>query len=73
MSDGEVLAAGFLLFIGYLLPGLVAYFRNHNNCNAIAILNILFGWTFVGWGAALIWSFTDNTRKTNPDNKDNSS
>jgi hypothetical protein len=40
----------------YLLPTLVASRRGHPNAGPIAALNLLLGWTGVGWIAALIWS-----------------
>jgi len=43
----------------YLLPWLEAIRRGHSKTSAIGVLNILFGWTFIGWGIALIWSFTE--------------
>lgn len=50
-----------LLVIGgalYFLPWIVAYRRDHPNCNAIALLNLFLGWTFLGWVLALVWSAT---------------
>lgn len=55
------LALGLLL--GYFLPALVANARKHKNTTPIFLVNLFFGWTFIGWAAALIWSFTDNTRQ----------
>ncbi len=54
----------FLLFLAFLyfLPVFVAASRKHNNTAAIGVLNLLLGWTVVGWVAALIWSATDNVR-----------
>jgi len=46
----------------YLLPSLVAAHRKHNNHGAIVALNVLLGWTLLGWVAALVWALTDNTR-----------
>ena len=40
------------------LPVSVAVKRGHPNAAAIFILNLLLGWTFLGWVAALVWSFT---------------
>ncbi|MEK6257180.1 MAG: superinfection immunity protein [Planctomycetota bacterium] len=45
-----------LLF--YLLPGAIAILRGHHNAFAILLLNVLLGWTFVGWAVALVWAFT---------------
>jgi hypothetical protein len=47
----------------YFLPAIVARNRNHSNAGAIYFLNLLFGWTFIGWGVALVWAMTDNVRK----------
>jgi hypothetical protein len=46
----------------YFVPAVVAVLRKHNNSGAICILNLLLGWTFIGWVVAIVWSFTDNTR-----------
>jgi hypothetical protein len=46
-----------VLFL-YLLPTFVAVCRGHHNTLAIGALNVLLGWTFLGWIGALVWSFT---------------
>lgn len=48
----------------YLVPSIVAYYRNHRSGAAIMLVNILFGCTFIGWCVALIWSFTDSGGNT---------
>jgi hypothetical protein len=45
---------GFLYFI----PALVAHQHKHHNASAIFAVNLFFGWTLLGWIAALIWSMT---------------
>ena len=45
----------------YLIPAIVAAVRSHHNQNAILILNLLLGWTVLGWAAALVWSATATT------------
>ena len=40
----------------YFLPIIIAAIRGHNNCLSIFILNLLLGWTFVGWVVALVWA-----------------
>jgi RsiW-degrading membrane proteinase PrsW (M82 family) len=55
---GELfILAIFLAF--YFLPTIIASQRGHNSTGAIFLLNFLLGWTFMGWIAALIWSFTN--------------
>lgn len=44
--------------IVYMLPAIIAGMRSHPNTGAITVLTILFGWTFIGWAVALVWSFT---------------
>ena len=41
----------------YELPAVVAYNKSHPQCVAILLLNILAGWTIVGWVLALVWAF----------------
>ena len=54
----------FLVLIGvYMLPGLIAALRRHRNQNAIFILNLLLGWTLLGWIAALVWAATNDARQ----------
>lgn len=46
-----------LLMVGvYFLPSFVAAGNKHRQSTAIFLLNLLLGWTVLGWIAALIWS-----------------
>jgi hypothetical protein len=40
----------------YFIPYWVALSRMKNNRNAILIVNLIFGWTFIGWIVALVWA-----------------
>jgi hypothetical protein len=51
----EIVIALFL-FALYLLPTLVANHRDIHAVAGIALLNIFFGWTVLGWFGALIWA-----------------
>jgi Superinfection immunity protein len=42
----------------YFVPTFVAHRRGHRNAGAIAVLNILLGWTLIGWVVALVWACT---------------
>lgn len=42
----------------YFLPTLISVYRHHHNRVPIVLVNILLGWTAIGWIAALIWSLT---------------
>ncbi|WP_336921013.1 superinfection immunity protein [Aquipuribacter sp. SD81] len=45
-----------VLTLGYMLPWAIAATRQRSNVGAIALLNVLVGWTFIGWVAALVMS-----------------
>lgn len=45
----------------YFLPIIIATARHHRAAGSILALNLLLGWTFLFWAAALVWSFSDNT------------
>jgi Superinfection immunity protein len=54
-EGGVALAVlGFLAAMLYFAPSLVAFERGHVNAAAIFTVNFTFGWTFLGWIAALI-------------------
>ena len=42
----------------YLLPAVVAQVRRHHQTTTIIGLNLLLGWTFIGWAVALVWALT---------------
>ena len=52
-----------LLILAYCLPMLVAVLRNHRNMAAITALNLLLGWTVLGWIGSFVWSLTANTEQ----------
>ena len=49
-----------VLIVLYFVPMIVAMMRKHPQTGAITILNILLGWTFLGWAAALVWAFVNS-------------
>ena len=51
-----------IVIVFYLLPSFVAAVRHHHNEGAIVALNILAGWTILGWIAALVWALTNAPR-----------
>jgi len=49
----------------YFTPLFVAVRRNHPNTPAIVAVNLLLGWTFIGWVIAYVWAVTAiDTEKT---------
>lgn len=59
LATGIVYTAAF--FAVYFLPTIVCINRRHLNSNAISILNLLLGWTLIGWVVAIIWAMTAST------------
>jgi hypothetical protein len=43
-----------ILSLGYMLPWAIAASRGKANSGAIGILNLLLGWTLIGWIVALV-------------------
>jgi Superinfection immunity protein len=43
----------------YFLPTFIAAGRHHHNTGAIFIIDLLLGWTLLGWAVALAWAFTN--------------
>ncbi|QNT78177.1 superinfection immunity protein [Entomobacter blattae] len=53
----------FVLFlmgcIAYFVPSLIAWYKKRPNLKNIFLLNLLSGWTTLGWILALIWALSD--------------
>lgn len=45
-----------IIAVVYFAPTIIAVRCDHKNHGAIAVLNLLLGWTFLGWVASLVWS-----------------
>jgi hypothetical protein len=54
---GTLVGIAFSLALLFL-PTLVAKSRKHPNVLPIFLINLFFGWTFVGWLVALVWACT---------------
>jgi hypothetical protein len=67
-DDGSAMAAG--LFAGaafydiaagclaYFAPLWIALSRSHPEATPIAVVNLLFGWTVIGWLIAMLWALS---------------
>jgi len=54
---------GILGLALYFLPTIIAAVRRHKSILGILLVNILAGWTFIGWVIALVWSLVGETTK----------
>jgi hypothetical protein len=46
----------------YFIPSITAGKRKHPQYASIFIVNLLLGWTFIGWVIALVWSASATSR-----------
>jgi hypothetical protein len=52
-----------LLFLGiHFLPAFVAVVREHRHAGLIFVLNLLLGWTVIGWIILLVWACVGEQR-----------
>lgn len=62
LPNGDAKGMFVLLLIGafgllvYLIPTLIANDRKHPDLSSIAAVNILLGWSLIGWVVALAWA-----------------
>lgn len=56
---GNIIALTFFFFgpALYLLPTYEAWKQKHSNLTAIALVNVLLGWTIIGWVVAVVWAY----------------
>lgn len=55
MDGGAIAVIVVGLFI-YFIPAIVANSGKRKNATAITVLNIVLGWTLLGWVVALVWA-----------------
>jgi ribosomal protein S27AE len=65
---GEMAAFSFFIAAPwlYLLPTLEAWKRGRENSTSIALVNILLGWSLIGWVVALVWALQGQSEKASP-------
>lgn len=52
----ETILMLLIIVLIYMLPTLIAFGREHPRRMDVAVVNILFGWTLIGWIAAFLWA-----------------
>lgn len=62
-SGVGVVVGGTVVIAAYLLPTIIAGVRRVVNIGSVFAINLLLGWTFVGWVVALAWHCAP-TRRT---------
>jgi hypothetical protein len=51
--EGAAVLGAFTL---YMIPSIEADARNRDDAFAITMVNVLLGWTVIGWVAAFVWA-----------------
>jgi hypothetical protein len=51
----SVVGAAIVLVL-YLVPSIDAIYRKHPKTGWIVLLNLLAGWTLLGWAMAFVWA-----------------
>jgi hypothetical protein len=62
----ELVPGIIILLLGiafYFIPFIVATSNKKSNAGAIGALNLLLGWTLVGWVVALVWAMSKDVQQ----------
>ncbi len=63
MYDNAIMVILLLAIAGlYMLPTLVAYGRDIPQRQIITIVNIVLGWTLIGWVVIFLWAMMAETQ-----------
>jgi len=49
-------------FVIYFLPTIIAAARSKRDVMSIFVLNLLLGWTAIGWVIALVWALKQDVQ-----------
>lgn len=60
-SDSFAVLFYILAFL-YFIPSVIGILRKHHNLVGLIALNVLLGWTVLGWVGALIWSLLRSSK-----------
>ncbi len=64
MGAFAIIAVAIACFVGlavYFIPTIIAIARHKRSALGIFLVNLLLGWSFIGWVAALVWSLMSET------------
>ncbi len=57
MNDTLVTLIGAAIaLVLYFVPSIEAIYKKHEKAGWIFLLNLLAGWTLLGWGVAYVWA-----------------
>lgn len=64
VAEFVVYALGFLAV--YVVPAVLALHRDTRHAMLISTLNVLLGWTLLGWAVAFLWACLDQPADPGP-------
>jgi ABC-type transport system involved in cytochrome c biogenesis permease component len=64
------MSTSIIILLVYFMPTVIALLSKKKNTLAILTLNLLLGWTVLGWIIALVWAVTKDNSTTIIINKD---
>jgi hypothetical protein len=53
-----ILLNGSLFLLGYFIPTFMVLFRQRDRRLKVFLVNLLAGWTIIGWMVAFVWAVT---------------
>ena len=66
ISLSHLIIFAVIIAIGFV-PSIIAFARNHAQKWIVLALNIVLGWTGVGWVGALVWAIIGKSASTAQD------
>jgi hypothetical protein len=66
MDPGFTFVVGGFILTFYFMPTVIASLRHSQHTGTIFIVNLVFGWTVLGWLAALIWAIVETPKPITP-------
>jgi ABC-type transport system involved in cytochrome c biogenesis permease component len=58
------MSTSIIILLVYFMPTVIALLSKKKNTLAILTLNLLLGWTVLGWIIALVWAVTKDSNTT---------
>jgi len=54
---------GFVALALYFIPAIISHWREQDDVIGVLVLNILLGWTVVGWVVLALWALIRDNRR----------
>jgi hypothetical protein len=61
-GSGALLAIILIALVVHFIPAIIGYQRGVTHAGALLLVNLLIGWTLIGWVVCLIWAIFARTQ-----------